>query len=145
MTSQTPPPSSRPEFRNIAVPDILQYRLPLAAKASILHRISGALMFLLLPFLAWLFDHGTSSQVAFERFTALFDGALGMPGWFYKLICLALIWAFLHHMFVGIRFLVMDACHSLVSKQFGRTSALVAMVASVVLTLALGAKLFGLY
>ena len=135
--SSTPPSSStkRPEFRNIGIADIRTYRMPLAAIVSILHRVSGALMFLLLPFVMWLFD----------KFTALFNGTLGMPGWFYKLVCLALIWAFLHHMFTGIRFLIMDASHEFVSKQFGRSSAQAVLVASLLLTVALGAKLFGMY
>ena len=138
-------PSKRPEFRNISIGDITSYRLPVAGIASILHRISGALMFLLLPFVIWLFDNSISSQVSFEKFTALFNGGLGMPGWFYKLISLGLIWAFLHHMFMGIRFLLMDMNHELISKQGGRTSAQAVLVLSIALTLVLGAKLFGLY
>ena len=53
--------------------------------------------------------------------------------------------AFLHHMFTGIRFLIMDASHEFVSKQFGRSSAQAVLVASLLLTVALGAKLFGMY
>lgn len=137
--------SKRPEFRNISIGDLMSYRLPIAGIASILHRISGALMFLLLPFVIWLFDHSISSQVSFEKFTALFNGGLGMPGWFYKLIALGLIWAFLHHMFMGIRFLIMDVNHNIVSKQSGRTTAQIVLVLSILLTVVLGAKLFGLY
>lgn len=142
----TSKPSQRPEFRNIGLADItVGYRLPLAGKMSILHRVSGALMFLLLPFVVWLFDNSISSQVSFEKFTALFNGGLGMPGWFYKLIALALIWAFLHHLIMGVRFLIMDVNHELISKQGGRTSAMIVLVLSIALTVVLGAKLFGLY
>lgn len=142
----TSKPSKRPEFRNISLADItVGYRLPLAGKMSILHRVSGALMFLLLPFVVWLFDNSISSQVSYEKFTALFNGGLGMPGWFYKLIALALIWAFLHHLIMGVRFLIMDVNHELISKQGGRTSAMIVLVLSIALTVVLGAKLFGLY
>ncbi len=142
----TSKPSKRPEFRNIGLADItVGYRLPLAGKMSILHRVSGALMFLLLPFVVWLFDNSISSQVSYEKFTALFNGGLGMPGWFYKLIALALIWAFLHHLIMGVRFLIMDVNHELISKQGGRTSAMIVLVLSIALTVVLGAKLFGLY
>ncbi|MEZ7829603.1 MAG: succinate dehydrogenase, cytochrome b556 subunit [Brachymonas denitrificans] len=142
----TSKPSQRPEFRNIGLADItVGYRLPLAGKMSILHRVSGALMFLLLPFVVWLFDNSISSQVSYEKFTALFNGGLGMPGWFYKLIALALIWAFLHHLIMGVRFLIMDVNHELISKQGGRTSAMIVLVLSIALTVVLGAKLFGLY
>ena len=69
------------------------------------------------------------------------NGTGFLPGWFYKLIALALIWSYLHHAIAGLRHLWMDATHS-VSKEFGRQSAIVTLAVSVVLTLALGAKLF---
>ena len=67
-----------------------------------------------------------------------------MPGWFIKLLALALIWSYLHHIIAGVRHLWMDATHS-VSKAQGRSSAVVTLALSVLLTLALGAKLFGLF
>ncbi len=125
--------------------DAVKYRLPLAALVSILHRASGLLMFLLLPFVIWLFDVSVTSEITFERFTAAFDVGIGaVPGWFVKLATLALIWAYLHHFIAGLRHLWMDATHS-VTKEFGRHSAVVTLAASVLLTLVLGAKLFGLY
>ena len=143
MTDHT---QKRPEFRNINIfKDVSTYRLPWAGKVSILHRISGMLMFLLLPFIVWLFDNSVSSQVSWERFTGLFSGTLGMPGWFYKLIALALIWAFLHHLIAGLRHLYMDVSHSAVNKVFGRSSAIFTLVLSLGLTVLLGAKLFGLF
>ena len=145
--STTTKPTKRPEFRNINLSDLMGYasKMPIAAKVSILHRISGMLMFLLLPFIVWLFDNSVSSQVSWERFTGLFSGTLGMPGWFYKLIALALIWAFLHHMIAGLRHLYMDVSHSAVNKAFGRSSAIFTLVLSLGLTVLLGAKLFGLF
>ncbi|MFZ9813313.1 MAG: succinate dehydrogenase, cytochrome b556 subunit, partial [Burkholderiaceae bacterium] len=50
------PRKPRPQFRNIHVSQILTYRLPITGVMSILHRISGAGMFLLLPVIVWLFD-----------------------------------------------------------------------------------------
>ena len=67
-----------------------------------------------------------------------------VPGWFVKLVVLALIWAYLHHFIAGVRHLYMDATHS-VSKEFGKSSAVVTLVLSLALTALLGAKLFGLY
>ena len=53
----------RPEFRNInALTDLPSYRLPAAGWVSILHRVSGVLMFLLLPFIIWMFDTSLSSE-----------------------------------------------------------------------------------
>lgn len=122
--------------------DALQYRLPLAGVVSILHRVSGALMFVLMPFIIWMFDTSLSSEITHSQFVALFIGGVGfLPGWFFKLVALALIWAYLHHFIAGVRHLWMDATHS-VSKEFGRSSAVFTLAASGVLTLALGLKLF---
>ena len=135
----------RPVFRNIHVTQLAAYRLPLAGIVSILHRVSGALMFLLLPFIVWLFDVSVTSEISYERFTAAFRAGIGfLPGWFMKLVALALIWAYLHHFIAGLRHLWMDMTHS-VSLAQGRASALVTLASSVLLTLVLGAKLFGLF
>jgi succinate dehydrogenase / fumarate reductase, cytochrome b subunit len=135
----------RPEFRNIHVTQLAAYRLPPAGIVSILHRVSGALMFLLLPFVIWLFDKSISSEISYEGFTSAFVAGIGfLPGWFVKLVVLGLIWSYLHHAIAGARHLWMDATHS-VSKEQGHSSALVTLVLSIVLTLAFGAKLFGLY
>ena len=143
----TPVAKKRPEFRNInAFTDLRTYRLPAAGIVSILHRVSGAIMFLLMPFIIWMFDTSISSEISFERFKAAFNaGMLGMPGLIWKLVALALIWAYLHHAIAGLRHLWSDTHHSAVTKEFGKTSALVTLGLSVLLTLVLGAKLFGLY
>ena len=136
----------RPEFRNInALADLPTYRLPAAGWVSILHRISGLLMFLLMPLIIWMFDNSISSEISFAKFSAAFNVGLGfVPGWFMKLVVLALIWAYLHHFIAGLRHLYMDVCHA-VSKEFGKSSAIVTLALSLGLTAVLAAKLFGLY
>ncbi|MCX7258825.1 MAG: succinate dehydrogenase, cytochrome b556 subunit [Limnohabitans sp.] len=136
----------RPEFRNInALVDLPTYRLPAAGFVSILHRISGFVMFLLLPFLVWMFDTSVSSEISFAKFKAAFNIGVGfVPGILVQLVALVLIWAYLHHLIAGVRHLYMDAHHA-VSKEFGKSSAVVTLVLSLGLTAALGAKLFGLY
>jgi succinate dehydrogenase / fumarate reductase, cytochrome b subunit len=125
--------------------DAVKYRLPLAGVVSILHRASGGLMFVLLPFIIWMFDVSVTSEISYERFTSAFGAGIGfLPGWFIKLMVLALIWAYLHHLIAGVRHLWMDATHS-VTKAHGHNSAVVTLFASVALTVILGAKLFGLY
>ena len=143
----TPLAKKRREFRNInAFTDLRTYRLPAAGIVSILHRVSGALMFLLMPFIIWMFDTSISSEISFARFKDAFNiGMLGLPGVIWKLVALALIWAYLHHSIAGIRHLWSDTHHSAVTKEFGKTSAIVTLALSVGLTLILGAKLFGLY
>ena len=62
---------AKPEFRNINVfKDVRTYRLPLAGFVSILHRVSGLLMFVLLPLIIWLFEHSVSSEISFGQFQA---------------------------------------------------------------------------
>jgi succinate dehydrogenase / fumarate reductase, cytochrome b subunit len=125
--------------------DAMKYRLPLAGVVSILHRVSGALMFVLLPLLIWLFDTSVTSEPSFEVFKSAFVSGIGfLPGWFMKVVALALIWSFLHHFIAGVRHLWMDMTHS-VTKQQGHSSAVFTLGASVLLTAALGAKLFGAF
>ena len=125
--------------------DALQYRLPLAGVVSILHRVSGMLMFFLLPFIVWMFDASVTSEASFDGFTSAFIAGIGVvPGFVIKLVALALIWAYLHHAVAGLRHLWMDATHA-VTKEFGHSSAVATFGVSIGLTVVLGAKLFGLY
>lgn len=125
--------------------DATGYRLPLAAYVSILHRASGLLMFVLLPFIVWMMEGSLSSEASYAKFVAVFhQGAFGVPGVFFKVIVLALIWAYLHHLIAGVRHLWMDMTHS-VSKQQGQWSAVVTLLFSVALTVLLGLKLFGAF
>ena len=102
-------------------------------------------MFLLLPFIIWMFDTSVSSEISFAKFKAAFNVGLGFaPGWFIKLVALALIWAYLHHLIAGLRHVYMDVNHA-VTKEFGKSSALFTLALSVGLTVILAAKLFGLY
>ncbi len=125
--------------------DAVKYRLPLAGLVSILHRVSGLLMFMLLPFIVWLLDVSLTSEISYERFTSAFVAGIGfVPAWFIKLVALALIWSFLHHFIAGLRHVWMDTTHR-VSKVQGHNTAAFTLAASLLLTVALGAKLFGLY
>jgi len=147
MSESVTTAKKRPEFRNInAFTDLPSYRLPVAAVVSILHRISGAIMFILMPFIIWMFDTSISSEISFANFKGAFNiGMLGLPGIIWKLVALALIWAFLHHSIAGVRHLWSDTHHSAVTKEFGKASAIATLAISVGLTFVLGAKLFGLY
>jgi len=133
----------RPEFRNInAFRDLPRYRLPAAGWVSILHRISGVLMFVLLPLILWIFDTSVSSEISSNRLRGAFSGGTGIV---LKLVCLALIWAYLHHFIAGVRHVWMDVSHKAVTKSFGARSAVFTLAASLVVTLLLALKLFGAY
>jgi len=128
----------RPQFRNIQVTQLASYRLPPAGVLSILHRVSGALLFLMLPVLLWLFEASLLSERTFERFREL------TSGWFARLVLLAVIWALLHHLFAGIRFLLLDL-HVGIEKESARRSAFVVFGVSLALTAVAGARLFGVF
>ncbi|WP_294994677.1 succinate dehydrogenase, cytochrome b556 subunit [Sulfuritalea sp.] len=116
-----------------------EIRLPLAGFASILHRVSGAGLFLMLPLLIWLLQ---LSLGATQDSAAMFAAVTG--NWLVKLILLGLLWAFLHHFCMGIRILLIDI-HVGVEKQQAHNSAMTVMVVSLALTAILGLKLLGAY
>jgi len=121
---------------------ITGYKYPPAAIVSILHRGSGMLLFFLMPFIVWLFDVSLTSEMSYITFTSVFTAGIGfLPGWFFKLVALAIIWGYLQHFIAGLRHLWMDATHS-VSKEFGGQSAVFSIGVSLILTIALGLKLF---
>jgi succinate dehydrogenase / fumarate reductase cytochrome b subunit len=95
------PKKERPEFRNIHVHELSNYRLPLAGVVSILHRISGFLMFALLPFVLYLLATEHSLRNLLRALPWL---RLALV----KLIILALSWAYLQHFCAGVRHLFMD-------------------------------------
>lgn len=107
--------------------DLTSIRLPLPGKVSILHRVSGAGIFLMLPLLLWIFQASVTSPESFEVFKAVASHPLA------KLILAGLIWAYMHHFCAGIRFLLLDV-HVGVELQSARQSAAVVLAVSLVLT-----------
>lgn len=138
MSTPAAPTRSRPEFRNIHVTQIVRYRMPPPALVSILHRISGAALFLTLPFLLWLLDQSLISETSFARMAAV------ASHWLAKLVLLFVIWAFLHHLTAGIRYLVLDMLVGLERGQ-ARKNALAVFAVSLPLTLVAALKLFGAF
>ncbi|MDB5989709.1 MAG: sdhC [Herbaspirillum sp.] len=128
----------RPEYRNIHIAQIAGYRMPLAAFVSILHRVSGLLMFLLLPFILYLLDKSLLSEISFDSFRNF------ASNWFVKLVILALSWAYLHHFCAGLRHLVMDL-HIGLDKDSSRKSAAGVLTVSLVLAAVIALKLFGVF
>jgi succinate dehydrogenase / fumarate reductase cytochrome b subunit len=128
----------RPVYKNIGLAQLIKYRLPWAGKVSILHRLSGAALFLTLPFLLYLFDQSLASEVSYLKFQAITDNIL------VKIILLGLIWSFLHHFCAGIRYLLLDLEIG-VEKVDANRSAIIVFSLGLVLTAVVGLKLFGLY
>ncbi|WP_374246189.1 succinate dehydrogenase, cytochrome b556 subunit [Zoogloea sp.] len=112
-----------------------EIRLPLAGKVSILHRVSGAGLFLMLPVLLALFGASVGSPESYADFAKV----VGNP--FVKLILSGLVWAYLHHFCAGIRFLLLDV-HVGVDKESSVKSARMVLIVSLVLTALLVTKLW---
>jgi succinate dehydrogenase / fumarate reductase cytochrome b subunit len=106
---------------------------------SILHRVSGALLFVFLPFLLYLFDQSLTSEMSFESFKLFLSNIV------VKLVTLVLAWGFLFHFCAGVRHLVMDTNHDAVTKESGKRTSVVVFVVSSVLTIAFALKLFGAF
>lgn len=115
--------------------NLMEIRLPLAGFASILHRISGIGLFLMLPLLIWLLELSLRSADSYQVLQSVVANPL------VKLILIGLLWAFLHHFCMGIRILLIDI-HVGVEKAKARTSAQAVLAISLVLTLILGVKLW---
>jgi len=120
----------RPKYLNL-----FEIKLPLPGWMSILHRVSGAGLFLMLPVLIWLLGLSLGSPDSYETFKAV----AGHP--LVKLILLGLMWAYLHHFCMGIRILLLDM-HIGIEKEQARASAVAVLVVSLALTVLLGVKLW---
>jgi succinate dehydrogenase / fumarate reductase cytochrome b subunit len=120
----------RPKYLNL-----IEIKLPLPGFVSILHRISGAGLFLCLPLLIYLLQLSLASPESFDTLKAL----VGHP--LVKLILLGLIWAYLHHFCMGIRVLLLDV-HVGIEKPQARASAMAVLAVSLALTGLLGVMLW---
>ena len=132
------PKKERREFRNIHITELPNYRLPPAGWVSILHRVSGAGLFLTLPFLLYLFQLSVTSESSFEYFKGILQNPL------VKLVLLGLIWAYMQHFAAGVRHLFMDV-HWAIEKDSSRQSAIAVLAVSLILTALAGLKLFGVF
>ena len=137
MTNSNPTRRSpRSQIRNIRFDQLRNYRLPLAGIVSILHRISGLLLFLCLPLLLWLFDLSLASERSFDRFVQI------SQSWVTRIVLLALGWALLHHLCAGVRFLLLDL-HLGVDRIAAQRSSIAVLAVSVSLTLLFALHVFG--
>ena len=128
--SAKPSGKPRPKFLHLT-----EIRLPLPGFVSILHRVSGAGLFLMLPLLLGLFADSLGGPEGFARFKE----TVGSP--FVKLILLGLLWAYLHHFCAGIRFLALDL-HKGIDLPTARKTAGAVLVVSLILTVIIGVKLW---
>lgn len=121
---------SRPKHLNL-----FEIKQPVPAVASILHRVAGAALFLMLPVLLYLLGLSLFSAESFQIFRSVIAHPL------IKLILFGLIWAYLHHFCMGVRVLLLDI-HVGLEKPQARMSAIAVFVVSLALTAVLGVKLW---
>ncbi len=123
-------PASRPKHLNL-----MQIRMPLPAFVSILHRVTGAMLFLVLPAVLGLLSVSLESQLSF----ALFKQFIGHP--LTKIVLLGVLWAYLHHFCAGIRHLAMDL-HLGLELEAARASSYAVLGVSITATLLIGVTLW---
>lgn len=124
--SQAAVRKARPKYLSLQAL-LFEIRLPLPGWVSILHRISGALLFLAMVWLLWMLDRSLASEAGFDRlkhYAAL---------WPVKLSLLVLAWAYCHHFCAGIRYLFLDLDKG-VGKEAARLSSWIVLGASLALT-----------
>jgi succinate dehydrogenase / fumarate reductase cytochrome b subunit len=113
--------------------DLKTIRLPLPGILSILHRISGIGIFLMLPVLLWLLQSSLASPEGFAMARSVVAHPLA------KLILLGLIWFYMHHFCAGIRYLLLDL-HKGIELESARLSSKIVFAVSIALTLVIGGK-----
>ena len=128
--------SARRVIRNLSMADLTRYRLPVPGVLSFLHRASGALMVLLLPWTLWLLDLSLRSASAYQQLRQVAEG------WVVKALLAALAWALLHHVVAGIRYLLLDIDLG-VDRASARRSAWIVFAVSLPLALWAALALFG--
>lgn len=129
--SPLPRPKPRPVYLNL-----LAIRMPVPAVASILHRLSGALLFFVgIPFALWALQASLGSAAAYDAFRACLAHPLA------KLAALGLLWAYLHHLFAGFRHLTQDL-HVGLDLAPARRSAAVVFAAALLITLIVAIRLW---
>ena len=114
--------------------DLMTIRLPLPGILSIVHRVSGAGIFLMLPVLLWLLQGSLASAETFDAVREVLAHPLA------RLVLLGLIWFYLHHFCAGIRYLLLDL-HVGVDLEAARRSSKIVFAVSIVLTLLIAARL----
>ena len=124
----------RPKYLNLQAL-LFEIRLPVTGWVSILHRVSGALLFVALVWLLWMLDLSLSSEAAFEKIKHY----AGL--WPVKLSLLVLVWAYCHHFCAGIRHLFLDLDKG-TELETSRLTSWAAFAVSIALTAFLGWKLW---
>lgn len=89
--------NKRPVYLNL-----LKIRLPITGVASFLHRVSGVLLILFIPVVIYVFELSVANESGFRYVHSLLDNLA------IKLLLIIVLWAILHHLFAGIRFLLLD-------------------------------------
>jgi succinate dehydrogenase / fumarate reductase cytochrome b subunit len=128
---ERPVPKPRPVYLNLA-----RIRLPLPGIVSILHRISGAGLFLVgLPLLLYGVQASLASPESFESLRSFVATPIA------KIVLIGLIWAYLHHFCAGLRYLLLDV-HQFIELKPARQSSAVVLIVSLALAILIGIRLW---
>ena len=131
MPGPPPPPRQRPKYY-----DLNLLHLPMPGLVSILHRITGVVMFLfLIPAVLYVLQCTLDSETGFNNWRSIFSAPV------VKLIVLGFVWSYLHHLFAGIRYLLLDIQVG-TALEPARTSARIVLALGLIATLLVGVRLW---
>ena len=111
---------SRPFYLNL-----FKIRLPIPGVVSIMHRISGVLLFIAIPFLTYLFDLSLQGELGFNQAADILNHPVLM------LVMLLLLWSLIHHLFAGVRYFLIEFDIG-IEKDQSRTTAWVVIALEVI-------------
>lgn len=115
--------------------NLFTIRLPINAIVSIMHRMSGMALFLMIPALLWALNASVQSAQTYVDLTLM------LKHWLVKLLLIALSWAFFHHFYAGLRHLAMDV-HWMTSLQKARLSSRLVLGLVVISVAAFAARIW---
>jgi succinate dehydrogenase / fumarate reductase, cytochrome b subunit len=131
MPSPQPVSRQRPKYY-----DLNLLNLPVPGLVSIFHRITGVAMFLfLIPATLYVLQCTLGSEAGFNQWKAIFAQPL------VKVIVLGFVWAYMHHLFAGIRYLLLDV-HIGIALAPARLSAKIVLVLGVLATALIGVRIW---
>lgn len=131
MSSPQPVLRQRPKYV-----DLNLLNLPMPGLVSILHRITGVVMFLfLIPAVLFVLQGTLDAETGFNKWKSIFSEPV------VKLIVLGFVWSYLHHLFAGIRYLLLDI-HVGVALEPARTSARLVLALGLIATAIVGVRIW---
>ena len=114
--------------------DLTTVRMPFTAVLSIIHRITGVIIFFGVPAFLWLFQQSLTSAEGFSQVQQLLSGG------FLRFAFFGFIWAFAYHIMAGLKHLAMDLGHA-ETPESAKIAAAILIIGNILVLIFLGVRL----